>query len=256
MIEEQCSLLDEYLMSLGLFEGSVGLVNNSINGNGQSMLIDYLLSKGKDCDILGLQFIKTSKCEKLLKGKCRAWLTESNISEFSKTRFYSNCLLMEHLMFEPCGTSIRFYRHGNKVEVLCAPPRTEQKDFEKIANIQKYALEFVDDYTSHVGILLDMAGFYGYFNMLCHPLYDDAALLGHLNDDDMDGDKKISDTRFPFRFKYLFSRDIPFDITWREGYFTLKNISWWGINLYLISVRLQFYKQIVKSYIKRIVFLK
>ena len=68
MIEEQSALLDEYLMSLGLFEGSVGLVNNSINGNGQSMLTDYLLSKGKECDILGLQFIKTSKCEKLLKG--------------------------------------------------------------------------------------------------------------------------------------------------------------------------------------------
>lgn len=48
MIEEQSALLDEYLMSLGLFEGSVGLVNNSINGNGQSMLTDYLLSKGKN----------------------------------------------------------------------------------------------------------------------------------------------------------------------------------------------------------------
>ena len=128
-------------MSLGLFEGSVGLVNNSINGNGQSMLTDYLLSKGKECDILGLQFIKTSKCEKLLKGKCRAWLTESSVSEFSKTRFHSNCLLLEHLMFEPNGTSIRLYRHENKIEVLCEASRTEQKDWGKIANIQKYALE-------------------------------------------------------------------------------------------------------------------
>ena len=253
MIEEQCLLFDEYLMSLGFWGGSVGLVNNSINGNGQSMLTDYLLFKGKECDILGLQFIKTSKCEQLLKGKCRAWLTESSVSEFSKTRFYSNCLLLEHLMFEPNGTSIRFYRHGNKVEVLCESPRTEQKDFEKIANIQKYALEFVADYTTHIGISLNMVGFYGYFNMLCNPLYEDAALLGHLNDDDIDGDKEISDIRFPFRFKYLFSKDIPFDITWHEGYFTLKNVSRWGINLYLYSVRLQFYKQIVKSYIKRFI---
>ena len=256
MIEEQSALLDEYLMSLGLFEGSVGLVNNSINGNGQSMLTDYLLSKGKECDILGLQFIKTSKCEKLLKGKCRAWLTESSVSEFSKTRFHSNCLLLEHLMFEPNGTSIRLYRHENKIEVLCEAPRTEQKDWGKIANIQKYALEFVNDYTNHVGISLDMAGFYGYFNMLCHPLYDDAVLLGHLNDDDMDGDKTISNIRFPFRFKYLFSKDIPFDITWHEGYFTLKNVSPWGINLYLYSAKLQFYKQMVKSHIKRIIFSK
>ena len=256
MIEEQCALLDEYFMSLGLFEGSVGLVNNSINGNGQSMLTDYLLSKGKECDILGLQFIKTPKCEELLKGKCRAWLTESSVSEFSKTRFHSNCLLLEHLMFEPNGTSIRLYRHENKIEVLCGAPRTEQKDWGKIANIQKYALEFVNDYTNHVGISLDMAGFYGYFNMLCHPLYDDAVLLGHLNDDDMDGDKTISNIRFPFRFKYLFSKDIPFDITWREGYFTLKNVSPWGINLYLYSAKLQFYKQMVKSHIKRIIFSK
>lgn len=100
-----------------------------------------------------------------------------------------------------------------------------------------------------------MAGFYGYFNMLCHPLYDDAALLGHLNDDDMDGDKKYQIQDFHFVLNIFFKR-YTIDITWREGYFTLKNISWWGISLYLISVRLQFYKQIVKSYIKRIVFLK
>jgi len=159
-------------------------------------------------------------------------------------------------MFEPNGTSIRLYRHENKIEVLCEASRTEQKDWGKIANIQKYALEFVSDYTNHVGISLDMAGFHGYFNMLCHPLYDDAVLLGHLNDDDMDGDKTISNIRFPFRFKYLFSKDIPFDITWHEGYFTLKNVSWWGISLYLYSAKLQFYKQMVKSHIKRIIFSK
>ena len=43
-------------------------------------------------------------------------------------------------MFEPNGTSIRLYRHENKIEVLCGDPRTEQKDFGKIANIQKYEL--------------------------------------------------------------------------------------------------------------------
>ena len=78
-IEEQASLLEDYLLSMGFFNGAVGLVNNSINGNGQALLTSYLSMKGRKADIWGLQFMKTYKCEKLLEGKCSAWLTDSNI---------------------------------------------------------------------------------------------------------------------------------------------------------------------------------
>lgn len=46
-IEEQASLLEDYLLSMGFFNGAVGLVNNSINGNGQALLTSYLSMKGR-----------------------------------------------------------------------------------------------------------------------------------------------------------------------------------------------------------------
>lgn len=249
-IAEQASLLDEYLKSLGLYEGSIGFVNNSINGNGQAMLTAYSSSRGRAIDILGLQFMKTPSCEKLLKGMCCAWLTESGMPEYAKKKFHSTCLLLEHLMFEPQGTSLYFYKEEDIVKVKCEIPCTEQKDFKKIAAIQQYALQFADDYVHHVALPLNMAGFYGYFNMLAYPLYEDAQLLCNLNDHDADGDKLISDPALPFHHKYLISRRIPFNIAWPEGYFVLKQVSKRGMNLYGTLQKWRCYKSTIKQAIK------
>ncbi|MBV3843216.1 HAD-IA family hydrolase [Bacteroides eggerthii] len=230
----QSQLFDEYISSLGLCSSKIGLVNNSINGSGQSMLTDFLSAKGKSCDIIGLQFFKSSNCERLLGDRCRAWLTENKrITRFSKMRFYSNCLLMEHLMFEPQGTSLYLCKKNSAVEVCCETPRTEKSDYARIAKIQQYALCFVKDYLNHICLPLEMAGFDIFYRMLCYPLYDDALLLCHLNDDDFGGDKKIANMKRPFHYKYLFSKDLPSDISWKEGYFTLKGLSQWSISLYL-----------------------
>lgn len=252
MILNQANMLHEYINDLGIYDNKIGLVNNSMNGSGQSMLQDFIKASGKQCDIVGLQFIKTEKCDVLLGNKCRAWLTENkSISEFKKSYFHHNCLLLEHLMFEPQGTSLFLATKNGKVDVCCETPRTEQKDFEKIASIQKSGLLFTKDYITHINLQLNTEGFYNYYHMLCHPYYDDAHILCHLNDDDSDGDKEISNLEIPFKWKYLLSKDIPFDITWREGYFKLKRIPEWGINVYHIYAKYKFARSYIKRQIKK-----
>ena len=251
MITSQAKMLHEYINDLGIYSNKVGLVNNSMNGSGQSMLQDFIQANGKQSNIVGLQFIKTKKCDILLGNKCRAWLTESKtINEFQKSHFHQSCLLLEHLMFEPQGTALFLVTRNGKIDICCQTPRTEQIDFEKIAAIQKSGLQFTKDYITHINLPLATEGFYNYFNMLCHPYYDDALFLCNLNDDDSDGDKKISDPGIPFKWQYLLSKDIPFNITWREGYFKLKRIPNWAINIYLLSAKYQSAKKNIKTQIK------
>lgn len=251
MITSQAKMLHEYIKDLGIYNNKIGLVNNSMNGSGQSMLQDFIKANGKQCDIVGLQFIKTEKCDKLLGNGCRAWLTESkSISEFQKSHFHYNCLLLEHLMFEPQGTALFFVIRNGKIDVCCQIPRTEQMDFKKISSIQKSGLHFTRNYITHINLPLDIEGFYNYFNMLCHPNYDDAFLLCNLNDDDSDGDKKISDPEVPFKWQYLLSKNVPFHITWREGYFKLKRIPDWGVNIYILFAKYHTAKRNIKRQIK------
>lgn len=251
MITSQAKMLHEYINDLGIYGNKVGLVNNSMNGSGQSMLQDFIQENGKQSNIVGLQFLKTKKCDILLGNKCRAWLTESKtINEFQESHFHQSCLLLEHLMFEPQGTALFLVTRNGKIDICCQTPRTEQIDFEKIAAIQKSGLQFTKDYITHINLPLATEGFYNYFNMLCHPYYEDALLLCNLNDDDSDGDKKISDPGIPFKWQYLLSKDIPFNITWREGYFKLKRIPNWAINIYLLSAKYQSAKKNIKTQIK------
>ena len=252
-ITVQSNMLHEYIEHLGIYNNKIGLVNNSMNGSGQSMLQDFINANGKTCNIIGLQFLKTPKCELILKNKCRAWLTENKaISEFKKSHFHNNCLLLEHLMFEPQGTSLFLKKDkDNIINVCCQIPRTEQRDFKKIALIQKSGLEFTKDYISHINIQLDIEGFHNYYQMICYPNYDDAYLLCHLNDDDSDGDKEISNPKIPFKLKYLLSKSIPFDLTWKEGYFKLKKVPELGINLYHYCIKYQFTKRLIRRNLKK-----
>lgn len=252
-IEEQASLLEDYLLSMGFFNGAVGLVNNSINGNGQALLTSYLSMKGRKADIWGLQFMKTYKCEKLLEGKCSAWLTDSNIEQYAKMKFHVTCLMFEHLLFEPNGTSLLFLKEDGQIKVKCETPRTEQLDFQPIASIQKFAIQFAHDYVRHIPLPLNMMGFYGYFNMLINPNFEDAKLLCHLHDDDVDGDKLISDPIIPFKRKYLLSCGIPFELTWLEGYFVLKKVPYYDFLLYKSHQRYLNFKVNVKRVVKTII---
>ena len=222
---EQSEFLVEYINELGISNCKIGLVNNSMNGSGQSMLEDFMDSKGIKKDILGLQFIKTKNCMSLLNNRCRAWLSESSLSSYIIDKFLSYCLIFEHMLFEPCGTSLYLEKINNHISVVCEKTRTEQKDFDKINLIQHYAMDFVKSNIDNIQMNLAMEPFKAWVELLANPYLEDAELICNLNDDDIDGDKVISDVNIPFKRKFLLFKDIPKSILWVEGYFKIIGIS-------------------------------
>ncbi len=253
-ISKQADLLYEYFVGTGLTSSSIGLVNNSINGSGQSMMEDFLKSKGFSVNIHGLQFLKNEKCQRLLGDRCDAWLSQSDISKFAIECFWVNSLLFEHLLFEPCGTSINLYQEiDSDIRIKCESPRVEQKNFETISLIQGYALDFASLYKDNIDIPLGYQCFYPYYAMLLNPLYEDAFLLCNLYDDDVDGDKKISDVNVPLKFQYIFNIGIPFEITWKIGYFVLKKVPKLLIYLYIIRLKYAYVKDKFKKLFKNII---
>ena len=223
-IKSQSQLLDYYLEKHGMDNGKIGLVNNSINGNGQSLLTKYFNSKGIQTDILGLQFLSTKDCRKNLKGKCYAWLSDNKSRKKIETQFHYTCLLFEHLLFEPIGTAIKFVNHQGDVKVEFAPTNTEQKDFETIKRIQDYAQLFAEDARDHIALGSNLGSINNYKKFISHPFTDDAKLLCNLNDDEIDGHNLISDSQIPFRKRYIINKSVPFNLSWPEGYLKLHNV--------------------------------
>lgn len=62
IINEQASLLNQYIEEKKLTKGKIGLINNSMNGSGQSMIENYLTKNNYSSNIVGIQFVKREKC--------------------------------------------------------------------------------------------------------------------------------------------------------------------------------------------------
>lgn len=224
-VEQQKDYLKEYLLSFDIEGKNVALVNNSMNGSAQSMLEQFCAAHKIQTNYIGLQFVKNKTCVKRLANRCHAWITDSNIiSERRSYIFQSNCLVLEHLMFEPAGTAL-YLRKNEKVEVYCESQRTESKDNELIKNIQDAALQFIVDYSRHMPICGKSYGLNLCLNFLNEPIPRDAEVLCLLNDDDVEGDKVLSDLSIPFHIGEIFKHMHNKDIRWMEGYYAAKNIN-------------------------------
>src|SRR5574344_132178 len=203
-IQKQNDLLLNYVESLGLLNEKCGLVNNSMNGSGQSLLEDFLHEHNIDNDILGLHFTKTEKCEKLLGSHCEAWLKNSNISHYEEFRFRSLSVIFEHLCFEPKGTSLYLYENEKSDAcVFCEKPRREIENFKIVAEIQEAALDFIRDLSKYISIIHSYSGLNQFLSFLQKPFDSDARLICNLWDDDIEGDRLITDLSIPFERKNL-----------------------------------------------------
>lgn len=224
-IELQQKYLKEYLLSFNIDGKNVALVNNSMNGSAQSMLEQFCAAYKIQTNFIGLQFVRNRTCTKRLANRCHAWITDSKIvSERRSYLFQSNCLVLEHLMFEPMGTAL-YMRKNGKVDVYCEPQRSERKDNKRIQNIQEWSLKFIEDYSRHIPINNKFYGLDMCLNLLHNPLHQDAKILCSLNDDDVEGDKVLSDLRIPFSLCEIFKHIHHDDIRWIEGYYAAKNIN-------------------------------
>ena len=219
-VSEQALCLDEYLSRFRFDENRIGLVNNSINGNGQSMLEDYLSYKNINHNIFGLQFIASKKCLSVLNNRFKTWLDDLKCGSYMKSIFHRYCLIFEHLLFEPTGTSLCFIRKtDSKVDVVCEKARGEAMDFQTIECLQDFAIEFVKMYKTMVKLPFNGISLKMWYDMLTSPLREDAIYICNLHDDDMDGDRLLTDINIPFKYGYILSAKKAQCIRWKEGYF-------------------------------------
>lgn len=242
-ITEQKNLLLGYLRQNGFIDKKIGLVNNSINGSGQKLIEDFLKQNNLECDILGLQFVKSEKCIQRLGDRCEAWLSYFDLSGYKVSRFISLSLILEHFMFEPQGTARFFSMSENKEIVpICEKPRTEVRDFEKIARLQEYACQFIREYKANMNQSLAGIGLQRYFNFLFHPTSADAMFVCHLWDDDIEEDKQITDCSHSFKLKYCLLKDLPQNTMWIEGWYSVIGVNYFFRKITKCRMQLRYYR--------------
>lgn len=219
---EQNNLLFLYLEQNGLFEGTIGLVNNSINGNTQIKLEEICQRANCKINMYGLQFVKSVSCEKKLGDKVVAWLTVDSLPVSIIEEFKSECILFEHLMFENVGTANSLSIVDGKVLVELDDIGKEKENTELISNIQAKALQLFDLYKKYgyVPIGYDAVDLYLQFKK--KPFPEDLKSISMIYDRDFDGEKKLVEN-VEFRYKYLLrSRYFPPNLLWLNGYLIQK----------------------------------
>ena len=241
-INDQYNMLLEYLKINGVVPYRVGLVNNSINGSGQSLIEEFIADNGEKCNIYGIQFVRSKKCIDLLSDRSVGWLNEHRKVSFDVTKFSSNCLYLEHLLFEPQGTALRFAKGvDGMVNAVCEEPRTEKQNFKVIGDVQKYALLFITEFKRNITCPLDGIGFDRYLKMLLNPDKKEALFLASLWDDDIEQDRQLLNLKAKFKPINCLLKQMPENTSWIEGWFAINDVP--QIYKYLVRLR-----QLVRYY--------
>lgn len=240
-IDSQRTLLNKYIIQNGLDSCNAGLVNNSINGTGQSLLESFLESAGYSSVIYGLQFVKSKRCSQVLAEKSHGWINDSKLPSYALYDYTLGCFVLEHLMFESKGTAFSFVEGEGHICVKCEQQRKERLNNNVINKIQKYALEFARDYHMNIDAKLDYVGANNFLHFLLNPIKEDALIIGNLYNDDYEGDKLLSDTSISLPLLYpLVKGDID-DILWKQGYFRNKNVPLLFLYLYNLKNKISYY---------------
>lgn len=246
-IEEQAELLKKYIIQTAGDTAKVVLVNNSIHGNGQRMLVDFISHSGMGIDVIGNQFVMSNKCRNK-NIKCKAWLNASTQRIFA---FDRNCLIFEHLLFENEGTALEFYVKDGIVEAKCRDQQKEKENYEIINLMQNYAMDFVkyymqskfSQYISSNALMEPLLSF------LENPNLEDVVEISKIyNDDDLSGSTRILVYDLPMKFSLSHLRNA----AWRQGYmkacgFNKLEIFMINYCLYIKSVLDGYYSFKVKS---------
>ncbi len=220
--DKQSMLLSNYLLQMNLVGKKIGLVNNSMNGSTQQLLEDYIKKNELPIDILGLQFVKNSTCEKRLGKRSVGWINEFSSRPSYKLLWSIRCLIFEHMCFKSEGTALYFEEKNGSVEVICERPRKEKLNHNDISMLQNCAMLFVRNYSKLMPIRFDFTSIEHYFRFVLFPYYDDAKFCSLLWDDDVYGDRPINDLHYEYTIKKLLKDDFPSSVSWPEGFFVAK----------------------------------
>lgn len=236
-VVEQRKYLIEYLTDNHFFDEKVGLVNNSMNGTGQNMLMRFLETEGLKSNVIGLQFVRTQKCKDRLGGACISWIEK--LCDYDKYDFAINALLIEHLLFKCEGTAKIFKKTENAVEVVCEKQRAERRNNEIVSKIQVNALEYIKQFEMHSNVSLGTQAMVDFLEMVRRPLKQDAIILSSLYDDDIFGDQKLSDIDERFEWCYLVDKKIPRTIKWLQGYLVANDFPALYVNMFNLNRKMK-----------------
>jgi len=234
IIEQSCYLMS-YLTQNGFFSGKVGLVNNSINGNGQMMLETYLHSKCKASSICGLQFIDSEKCKINIGNRYSTYFSSLPLTHYQQAEFSRNSLIFEHLLFEPVGTGVHFSETDNGIIVINKKLTKEKQNYAYIRELQQHAFSFVEIYKNYLPIPCKGVGVMRYLDFIHYPSKEILEPICSLWDEDVDNIKIIADDNIPLRWNYKLLKNVPHSIIWIEGYLTMKCVN--RIWLFLVQIR-------------------
>lgn len=248
MSKQSCFLMN-YLVQNGIFDGKIGLVNNSINGNGQLMLESYLHNKGIDANIYGLQFHDSIKCKTNVGNRYSAYFDSIKISSYQKSEFDRNCLIFEHLLFEPSGTSLHFFEENGTVVVAKNKQTRETLNYPYVDEVQKYTLLFINAYKNHIPLTCSGLGINRLLNFFHYPQVDNAEPICQLWDEDADGSNKIADSKIALKWNYKIFKNVPKSIIWIEGYLSLKGVKPFWLKLIQLKLKLLYYKTHKKEFV-------
>lgn len=243
-IDEQDGILREYLHQVGAIGKKIGLVNNSLNGTGQMLLEEILKDTGTE--IIGLQFVCTNKCKSRLGNRFCSYFTDKQLFKMYNHDFQLWCYVLEHLMFENVGTTLKLEKSGGFIKPVCDKQRNEHKNKDILDEIQVNAISFVHNYKNNLKISIHNYAPKLMWDMLSYPKEEDAQLIGGLYNDDEQGDGKLVDSSKPFKLGYAMSRNIPQAIHWVDGYFTLVGMSPYATKVYKTKQWLNFEIQYIK----------
>ena len=219
-IEMQKEFLKSYLVQNGILSGKIGLVNNSANGNGQMMLINYLSSENLDSSgIIGLQLIKSIKCKSVLGERALSMISFNYKNMVLTNLLHRNSLVLEHLFFEPSGTALHFMKGEKGIEPFCDTRRKEELNDPFIVEVQKNAIQFIRDCKKYGLPSLGMDGILPFIGFLSNPQKVDAIKICNIYNDDVEGDRKLVDTDLSLEEKYL-NHDY---VCWIEGFLKIKD---------------------------------
>lgn len=232
IIKNQYEALLKYLAHLGFFSSKVGLVNNSMNGSGQSMIESFIHKLGIECEVFGLQIIHTKLCRCRLQDRFVSWASDLNISSYKYEYFLASSLVLEHLLFEPVGTALYFDECG---DVICEEQKSESRNNTFVGNIQSFTKDFATIFKNNICIDLGKCGFNRIIELLVSPTKEIANSIARIYDEDISSVTTLVDESVNLPKFFMLLPRINLRVKWIYGYIAIKYNN--KAFLYLFQIR-------------------
>ena len=193
-IKEQYLTLTDDLSALSKITTKVLLVNNSLNGNAQCMLNTICKESSINLTFYGAQFIATQKCKDNLRENLFVFFDNEKIDNIYKKTFANYSILIEHLMFEECGSAKIIKTNNSKREYILDDLGVEAKNHNIIVPIQNSIISFLNKWKENSLNIDPALGISLLMKFLSNPFKEDVEYLKGLYDRDFFGDSMIIDT--------------------------------------------------------------